>query len=805
MLAACAAVCAIVLSLGTSGAHADEGETDLPDVGAYFGSILDWSSDTVADQSERLGAPSAMYQHEAGYPLTSADRDYLAQFFVQTAAAGSVPIVALRPTTDLAELGREDAEDLVASLAEIAKPTGARFWLSFAPGMNTSWVAWGQQPAEYRAAFATVADVVHDRLPEAGMLWSPFWGGDYPFGATAGALSAELDTNSDGVFDGADDPYTPYYPGDELVDAVGLALYQDTTGGGEPANAVPQTDEFVSRLTGADGTAPDFYGSFVSAQRPLIIETGAFYSPAAGGADELEIKRTWWRQIDAAVHSSALPELKAVVWRDTSTTRGAVGETVIDWSISLGAPDVRRAFMSDLASSDLVLGPVREPVASTSADGDRAGARWDGLGGWAVAAGAVALIGLLVAFALRRRGGRALHYEGASSRDGRIDLLRGLAIVFVVINHVGLVSLFQNVTQEFFGIVSGAELFVLLSGAVLGIVYRPKLVSGGIGEVVVRTGQRAWKLYYTALAVVVLVFFLSLVPFLNGATVTTFTDQGTGAAGQGAAGRVYDLYATADQLLQYPVNPQSVVDFLLLRMGPWQFNVMGLYVVLLVLSPLVLWALGRRWWSWVLGASLALYTIGLVWHVRLLPSQFEDSFPLLVWQCLFVVGMTAGFYRREIVAWFATRWGRVALCVVIALAAALMVLSWNNPYTSSSLDVRLALVPDNAFRELYGALFERTYLEPGRLVNVFVLVVALYALLSAYWRPIERAVGWLLIPLGQATLYVFIMHVFFALIAGSIPLLREGHVWINTVANLIIVLTLWVMVKTRFLFRLVPR
>lgn len=80
---------------------------------------------------------------------------------------------------------------------------------------------------------------------------------------------------------------------------------------------------------------------------------------------------------------------------------------------------------------------------------------------------------------------------------------RGVAIVFVVVNHVGLTSLFQMLTQEAVGVVSGAELFVLLSGAVLGMVYGPR-AKGGLGTVVDRTAARAWKLYVTALVVVLL-------------------------------------------------------------------------------------------------------------------------------------------------------------------------------------------------------------------------------------------------------------------------------------------------------------
>lgn len=774
----------------------------VPASGAYFGSILDWGSDSVADQADRLGSPSALYQREVAYPLTDAERTYLAGFFQQTAAAGAIALVVLRPTMPLADLGEAQAQDFVAALQEASRPAGAPVYLSFAPDMNTTWAPWGQRPAAYRAAFQRFADVVHDRLPRAAVVWSPFWGGDYPFRGDAPAAADGADTDGDGVLTGGDDPYAPYYPGDASVDAVGLSLYFDATGGQGARNVVPGPDDFVSRLTGTDGSgAPDFSGAYASAERPLLIQTAAFYSSSVGGPSEIEVKSAWWRQIMASVGSGQVDDLGAVVWQETATTRGVVGETVIDWSVTLTSDDVRSAFVDDLRSSDLVLGPVRDRAGSSAASSQASGAM-----SWAVAAIVAALAAALVIFAVRGSPrARRWRYAGVPSRDARIDLFRGLAIVFVVVNHLGLMSFFQIGTQEFLGVVSGAELFVLLSGLVLGLVYRPKLVSGGIGEVVIRTFGRSAKLYRTALAVVVLIFFLALIPFLRGQAVTTFTDQGTGAAGPGATGRVYDLYAGADRLLQYPVDPQVVVDFLLLRMGPWQFNVMGLYVVLLLLSPLVLWALGRRWWPWVLGISATLHVVGYTTRLRLLPSQFEDSFPLLVWQLLFVVGMVAGFHRRELLGWFATRTGRFVLIALVVVAVALMLFSWNNPYSPAPGDPRLSLVPDNTFRDVYATLFERTYLAPGRLVNVLVVVVVMYALLTAYWKPISTVAGRFLVPLGEATLYVFIMHVFFALAVASIPLLNEGDLLYNTLANVLILALLWVMVRTRFLFGVVPR
>ncbi len=796
---------------GETNGGGDAADVLTPDSGAYFGSILDWSADSAKDQADRLGSPSAVFEHDAAVPLPETSKLYLEQFVDQVQSQGALALITLTPTVALADVDASVAKAVVDDLVDVLGDQDQPAYLRFAPDMNSSWTAWGQQPSAYRQAFTIVADAVHARLSNAVVVWSPAAGEDYPFTAARAAdtdLLRELDTDKSGVVDGADDAYSPYYPGPNVADWVGLSLYHDDTGGGEAVNVVPAEGELADQLGPISAVASDddFYARYSEATKtPMLLETAAFFSESAAGATELAVKQAWWRQVFAASTDGEYDNLGVVLWRDTTSTRSVVGEVSIDWSVTLGGPTLA-AVADDLAASSLVLAPVLEPAGTPPLRATAtAGLTLAGWPAWLVVGGVLAATAGLFAWARLARNRVTVLYREERNRDLRIDMFRGIAIVFVVVNHVGLVSLFQTGTQEAVGMVSGAELFVLLSGVVLGMVYRPRLEAGKLGEVIIRTGERAWKLYRTALAVILLVFLLGVLPFVNGTAVTTYTDQGVGAGGSSATGRVYDLYTNVDQLLAYPANPQIFVDLALLRLGPWQFNVMGLYVILLALSPLIFWALSRRWAVGVLAGSWGMYAVGALTHWRLLPSQFEDSFPLLVWQVLFVTGMVAGYHRREVIAWFRTRAGTVVLGIVILACVALMLFSWNNPYLSSAWDVRLALVPDNTFRLLYRAFFERTYLEIGRLLNVLILVVTGFAVLTAFWRPLNAALGWFFIPLGQATLYVFIVHVFFALIASNIPALATGNVWLNTAVYVVILGLHWVMVKTKFLFRVVPR
>jgi fucose 4-O-acetylase-like acetyltransferase len=65
------------------------------------------------------------------------------------------------------------------------------------------------------------------------------------------------------------------------------------------------------------------------------------------------------------------------------------------------------------------------------------------------------------------------------------------------------------------------------------------------------------------------------------------------------------------------------------------------------------------------------------------------------------------------------------------------------------------------------------------------------------------------VPIGQATLYVFILHVFVVLavsngVSFGYPL-GHPHFRVNTLAHALALGVLWLAVKRQFLFRWIPR
>src|SRR5690242_5253717 len=86
-------------------------------------------------------------------------------------------------------------------------------------------------------------------------------------------------------------------------------------------------------------------------------------------------------------------------------------------------------------------------------------------------------------------------YAADDGRDLRIDLLRGLAVLAMVIDHlVGPSKLYLLTSGNRF-YTSAAEGFIFLSGLTVGLVYRRIAEQKGLATAIRRLVERAWTLY----------------------------------------------------------------------------------------------------------------------------------------------------------------------------------------------------------------------------------------------------------------------------------------------------------------------
>lgn len=332
----------------------------LPAQGALFGVNLDWGSQTIAEYSRELGQRPAVAVAFADLPFTEAERDEVRSAAAQLQTNGGTLLLTLESIDGLAAVTDGVATD-VADLAASINSTGVPVIIRFAHEMNGSWYAWGQQPTAYIDAFRRVAGAVHSDAPGTAMMWAPNNADGYPFEGGASAAQpgtadfASLDTNADGVLSLADDPYAPYYPGDDAVDWVGMSLYHWGSAHPWGENEMPEESKLAAQLTGTyDGAAgdetaaPDFYQTYgVEHGKPVAIpETAALVVPRGDAAGELAIKQAWWRQVFSDETAERFPNLRMINWFEWEKFEPEVEEEVT-WSV-LRDQETRRAFRADL-------------------------------------------------------------------------------------------------------------------------------------------------------------------------------------------------------------------------------------------------------------------------------------------------------------------------------------------------------------------------------------------------------------------------------------------------------------------------
>lgn len=342
----------------------------LPAKGVLLGVNLDWGNGTLARYASTIGRRPAVATNFVGFPLAAADRANLTGAAKQVRSNGGVLLVTLEPHDGLAAVTAARARSFAARLAAI-NATGVPVVVRFAHEMNGSWYPWGEQPKAYRLAFRTLAAEVHARAIGTAMMWAPNYGGGYPFAGgryEPKARSADLrrlDTDHDGRLTGRDDPYAPYYPGDDAVDWVGMSLYHWGSTYPWGANQVPEPGKFASQLTGTytgsagdDRAVPDFYARYAAGHdKPLAItETAALYVHGGGGPTELTVKRAWWRQVLSPATLKRFPRLRMINWFDWDKREAEVGHRV-DWTVS-SSRAVADAFVADLPSVAVGAGGV---------------------------------------------------------------------------------------------------------------------------------------------------------------------------------------------------------------------------------------------------------------------------------------------------------------------------------------------------------------------------------------------------------------------------------------------------------------
>jgi hypothetical protein len=317
-------------------------------------------------------------------------------------------------------------------------------------------------------------------------------------------------------------------------------------------------------------------------------------------------------------------------------------------------------------------------------------------------------------------------------RDFRLDLYRGFALWLIFLAHLPG-TIFNKITPWNYGFSDPAEVFIFVSGYANAYVYGRVMEQRGFLVGAAQTVRRAFEAYVAQVFLFVIligeVFWLS---------------QGSPA-----------LEHVANIRVVHERPEESILALIQLKFMPVNMNVLPLYVVVLAVSPLVLWLL-RKTPALALALAAAVYAAAN-WFGLNFPSfpQGYWYFNPLAWQFLFVLGAWCGLGAADWV-WSLMR-SRWVLTIAAIYAVAVFVLFL--PWTGLKLD---ALLPPWS---LYA--FGKTNLGVLRLVHFLALAIVVDRLIPRDWAPLT---SWVLRPLilcGQHSLEVFCLGVTLAF-AGQV-------------------------------------
>jgi hypothetical protein len=346
--------------------------------------------------------------------------------------------------------------------------------------------------------------------------------------------------------------------------------------------------------------------------------------------------------------------------------------------------------------------------------------------------------------------------DPSAGRDERLDLLRGLCLLKMVLTHLWPQPVDLQIA---FGFVSAAEGFFLLSGATTGIVFGRRAEALGFATTARALARRGAQLYLWNLALVCIFFAAETTRLLP-----------------------YDQFHRAE------FTPLALLRF----NQPYFLQMLPRYALFLVLAPLALAALRAGRTALLVALSCGTWAAVVLHGGRPRLPWIEEggsgAFLVLSWQLLFFVGMALGFHRDRL----GRLWRRLPAGVTSLLPAAgfLTFVAIGIAHANGTLGWEPSRV---------AALFGRDQLGPGRLLNLACAALFFFAVVDRLWKPIRAAFGWLLLPFGRHALYIFLAHVVtygLGLALGPrLPFALYGHPDRLAVAGLLHLGLLWVLAR----------
>jgi len=298
--------------------------------------------------------------------------------------------------------------------------------------------------------------------------------------------------------------------------------------------------------------------------------------------------------------------------------------------------------------------------------------------------------------------------ETGSKRDRRLDLFRGLALIFIFVDHIRGNPLGWFTIRNY-GFSDATEIFVFISGYSAARAYGMSAAGGDFLFTSARIWRRCWQLYVAHILL-----------FIIFATHVASVSARFGNP----------MFAEEMNVASFLRDPEAtLLQVLLLRFRPLNMDVLPLYIVLLLAFPLILPLLKRLpWVTLALSAALWQCTRAFDINFHTYPSGGVWFFDPSAWQLLFVLGALTAL-RPEIPARIAAsrRWLDIPVAAFLTFAL-VVVLGWKFPAVER-------LLPQHLLTWMYP--IDKTALDPLRLIH-FLCVAYAAARFIAPESPVTR-------------------------------------------------------------------
>jgi hypothetical protein len=346
-----------------------------------------------------------------------------------------------------------------------------------------------------------------------------------------------------------------------------------------------------------------------------------------------------------------------------------------------------------------------------------------------------------------------------------IDFWRGLALVFIFLNHIPGLH-YSRFTHASYSISDSADLFVFLAGwALRYVVGRADRLGQPAWYLVLRLGGRALTLYAAHI-------LITMIAIAMLAAAALWSDNPLLLEWHNAAAVFHD-----------PVPTHIGLALITHQLG--YFDILPLYVILMMMAPG--FALIDRFAPHlVLPVSLLIYTVTLGFQISIptWPVQGEWFFNPFAWQLMFVLGFSIA--RQDSLIGKVARQYIVAIRIIgipiLIYGVGVTLLNWGwDPTTVPQ--------PKMFF------LLSKTYCTPARIIQFLALI----AVASSVYPYIVRYAIWLvrfLSMLGRNSLYVFCVGSILSLAGQIVRFLYQGNIYIDTV---VVVCGLSIMAITAWL------